>query len=294
MQCKPHETTYLLTGGAAAAGIFALFNRHPLDDSKPLLDLDLALVLLPALQLGVTFGTPSAQHCLNVNGKVESKIIPVIAGVLMSGVEVNGIAPSWLLVVVLVCLLTVMSIRTLYNGIRMHAAELHSLADDDLSNDGDRVRQAPPNGLCSANLTGLHIFLAAQGYYHFYCQMCCPVHEVVICATNLQATLLLAASSEVPSLSPKAPRHHHPRHLHLRWARPPPTGMEALMPGTPAASQPPNVLPSPEEGTPEQEGPGDDSPSGEARGGQVASFPVSSMQHGGWAKMIALCGKCGC
>lgn len=47
-----------ITGGAVAAGFIALFHSHPLDDTQPLLDLEVALVLLPCLLLGVTFGEP--------------------------------------------------------------------------------------------------------------------------------------------------------------------------------------------------------------------------------------------
>lgn len=39
-----------------AAAVFAMFNSHPLDSSKPLLDLDVALVLMPCLLFGVSLG----------------------------------------------------------------------------------------------------------------------------------------------------------------------------------------------------------------------------------------------
>jgi hypothetical protein len=46
-------------GGAFAALLCGLFQRHPIDPSQPLVDLDLALVLTPLLLLGVTLGPPA-------------------------------------------------------------------------------------------------------------------------------------------------------------------------------------------------------------------------------------------
>lgn len=51
-----------IAGGAVAAGIFAMFNSHPLDSSKPLLNLDIALVVMPCLLFGVSLGKADALH----------------------------------------------------------------------------------------------------------------------------------------------------------------------------------------------------------------------------------------
>ena len=54
-------------GGALAAGTFALFQSHPLEESKPLLDLEIALVLLPSILLGVTVGEAACSQNTRLN-----------------------------------------------------------------------------------------------------------------------------------------------------------------------------------------------------------------------------------
>lgn len=91
-----------MTGGAVAAGIFAMFTSHPLDSSKPLLDLDMALVVMPCLLLGVSLG-----------------------------VTLNQIFPDWLLVILLSIMLVLLSVRTLQSGIRLHRKEVASRNEDE-------------------------------------------------------------------------------------------------------------------------------------------------------------------
>ena len=47
----------IITGGAIAGAAFALFQSHPLQPDKPLIDFDLALLLIPSLLLGTSIGT---------------------------------------------------------------------------------------------------------------------------------------------------------------------------------------------------------------------------------------------
>ena len=46
----------IITGGAIAGASFALFQVHPLQPDKPLIDFDLALLLIPSLLLGTSIG----------------------------------------------------------------------------------------------------------------------------------------------------------------------------------------------------------------------------------------------
>ncbi len=48
----------IITGGAIAGASFALFQTHPQHPDKPLIQFDLALVLIPSLLLGTSIGTP--------------------------------------------------------------------------------------------------------------------------------------------------------------------------------------------------------------------------------------------
>lgn len=67
---QPLRAVFRLTGGAIAAGVIALFDTHPLDDTQPLLDLRVAIVLMPCLLLGVTIGQDTAlfavKQCLRL------------------------------------------------------------------------------------------------------------------------------------------------------------------------------------------------------------------------------------
>ena len=50
-------------GGGALAGVaVSLHKRHPYDPTKPLIDFDLALMLLPVILLGVSVGVSRALH----------------------------------------------------------------------------------------------------------------------------------------------------------------------------------------------------------------------------------------
>lgn len=46
----------IITGGALAGASFALFQAHPLRVHQPLIDFDLALLLIPSLLLGTSIG----------------------------------------------------------------------------------------------------------------------------------------------------------------------------------------------------------------------------------------------
>ena len=46
----------IITGGAVAGASFALFQAHPMCPDSPLIDFDLALLLVPALLLGTSIG----------------------------------------------------------------------------------------------------------------------------------------------------------------------------------------------------------------------------------------------
>lgn len=46
----------IITGGSVAGALFALFQVHPLQPDKPLIDFDLALLLIPSLLLGTSIG----------------------------------------------------------------------------------------------------------------------------------------------------------------------------------------------------------------------------------------------
>lgn len=46
----------IITGGAVAGALFALFQVHPSRSSQPLIDFDLALLLIPSLLLGTSIG----------------------------------------------------------------------------------------------------------------------------------------------------------------------------------------------------------------------------------------------
>jgi hypothetical protein len=49
-----------IAGGSFISMLFNLSMRHPWDPGRPLVDLDLALVLTPALLLGVSVGAAAA------------------------------------------------------------------------------------------------------------------------------------------------------------------------------------------------------------------------------------------
>lgn len=46
----------IITGGAVAGASFALFQSHPKKPDKSLIELDLALLLIPSLLLGTSIG----------------------------------------------------------------------------------------------------------------------------------------------------------------------------------------------------------------------------------------------
>lgn len=46
----------VIAGGALAGVALTLHKKHPYDPSKPLIDFDLALLLLPVVLLGVSVG----------------------------------------------------------------------------------------------------------------------------------------------------------------------------------------------------------------------------------------------
>ena len=46
----------IITGGAVAGASFALFQVHPSRSNQPLIDFDLALLLIPSLLLGTSIG----------------------------------------------------------------------------------------------------------------------------------------------------------------------------------------------------------------------------------------------
>ena len=48
----------VITGGAVAGTLFALFQKHPKKPELPLIQFDLALVLIPSLLLGTSIGKP--------------------------------------------------------------------------------------------------------------------------------------------------------------------------------------------------------------------------------------------
>ncbi|KAK9820574.1 hypothetical protein WJX72_011784 [[Myrmecia] bisecta] len=87
-----------ITGGSIASVVFSIFKRHPLDESKPVLDFELGLLLTPMLLLGIS-----------------------------AGVMVNAILPDWLLVLLLTILLSYVTQRTTRKGVQLFVVE-HKLA----------------------------------------------------------------------------------------------------------------------------------------------------------------------
>ena len=54
---------YIPAGGALAAGALHIFSSHPEDSSRPLLDMNIALLFMPCLLVGVTVGMQISSRC---------------------------------------------------------------------------------------------------------------------------------------------------------------------------------------------------------------------------------------
>lgn len=83
-----------IAAGAAGSVACSLTRRHPAHPTAPLIAFDVALALLPLLLLGVS-----------------------------CGVLINLALPAWLVTVGLIPLLTLLALRTMSMGLRMHSAE---------------------------------------------------------------------------------------------------------------------------------------------------------------------------
>lgn len=90
----------LVAGGSVGATLFSITMHHPKDRTKPLIDYDLATVLLPALMLGVTFG-----------------------------VLLNTTLPTLILASLLFVTLILIAARVLHQGIRRLQAERKAAAE---------------------------------------------------------------------------------------------------------------------------------------------------------------------
>ena len=83
-----------VAGGCIGGTLYSFMQRHPHDQERPVMDYNLALVLMPALVQGISFG-----------------------------VMLNYILPSLILSCLLIVTLLLISARTLHQGIKMVAAE---------------------------------------------------------------------------------------------------------------------------------------------------------------------------
>jgi uncharacterized membrane protein YfcA len=90
----------LVAGGSVGATLFSITMHHPKDRGKPLIDYDLATVLLPALMLGVSFG-----------------------------VFLNTTLPTLILASLLFVALILIAVRVLHQGIRRLKAERKAAAE---------------------------------------------------------------------------------------------------------------------------------------------------------------------
>ncbi|KIZ04589.1 hypothetical protein MNEG_3365 [Monoraphidium neglectum] len=88
-----------IAGGSLVTTLFNLGMRHPWDPGRPLVDLDLALVLTPAMLLGVSVG-----------------------------VLLNDLVPTWAVLLLLICLLAVDCKAAALRGLTMRAEERSKLA----------------------------------------------------------------------------------------------------------------------------------------------------------------------
>ncbi|CAL5218926.1 g672 [Coccomyxa viridis] len=89
----------VIAGGAIAGVAVTLHKKHPHDPARPLMDFDIALMLLPFLLLGVSFG--------------------VLANVLF---------PNWLITVMLLGLLIFLTYKTGKKALSLHRCEVRYLA----------------------------------------------------------------------------------------------------------------------------------------------------------------------
>ncbi|DBA90206.1 TPA: hypothetical protein ACH3X1_003508 [Trebouxia sp. C0004] len=84
----------IITGGAIAGASFALFQTHPQHPDRPLIQFDLALLLIPSLLLGTSMG-----------------------------VILNHMIPVWLITIGLVCFLAYLTCKTAAKGLRLYRIE---------------------------------------------------------------------------------------------------------------------------------------------------------------------------
>ncbi|CAL8469952.1 g9494 [Coccomyxa elongata] len=88
-------------GGGALAGVaVTLHKKHPYDPTKPLIDFDLALMLLPVILLGVSVG-----------------------------VLANQLFPNWLITMLLLLLLIFLTHMTIKKALSLHRAEVQYKAE---------------------------------------------------------------------------------------------------------------------------------------------------------------------
>ncbi|KAL0049779.1 hypothetical protein WJX82_009756 [Trebouxia sp. C0006] len=85
----------IITGGAIAGASFALFQTHPQHPDKPLIQFDLALVLIPSLLLGTSIG-----------------------------VILNHMIPVWLITIGLVCFLSYLTCKTAAKGLKLYRIDI--------------------------------------------------------------------------------------------------------------------------------------------------------------------------
>jgi uncharacterized membrane protein YfcA len=107
-----------VAGGCLGGTLFSLMQKHPHDNTRPVIDYSLALVLMPALVQGISFG-----------------------------VMLNYIIPSLILSCLLIFVLLLISVRTLHQGFKMLQAERRvrkaKKADVDRTEEPEPSRASP-------------------------------------------------------------------------------------------------------------------------------------------------------
>ena len=78
----------IITGGAVAGSSFALFQTHPTVANRPLIEFDLALLLIPSLLLGTSIG--KTQACLSVIGLPSLEVLAYAVNNNLTGSLVNA------------------------------------------------------------------------------------------------------------------------------------------------------------------------------------------------------------
>jgi len=103
-----------VAGGCIGGTLYSFMQRHPHDQERPVMDYNLALVLMPALVQGISFG-----------------------------VMLNYILPSLILSCLLIVTLLLISARTLHQGIKMVGAERRVRRETQAREDELETRRSP-------------------------------------------------------------------------------------------------------------------------------------------------------